>query len=60
MNIDDSNWKWGLFYFNTNDARVWLPKRNPWMGFTLNWAKPMAYVYIFLILVLGLCVPLFF
>jgi len=52
MNIDDSNWKWGLFYYNTNDARVWLPKRNPWMGFTLNWAKPMAYV--------GLCAPLFF
>jgi uncharacterized membrane protein len=57
MNIDDSNWKYGLFYFNTNDTRVWLPKRNPWMGFTLNWAKPMAYVYLIIILILGLCVP---
>jgi len=52
---EDSFWKWGLFYYNPKDSRVWLPKRIPWMGFTLNWAKPQAYAYVFALLVwLGL------
>ena len=40
---DPSNWKWGIFYHNTNDPRVWVPKRNPVMGWTVNFAHRAAY-----------------
>lgn len=37
-------YKWGIFYFNPGDNRVILPKRNPWMGWTLNFANLWTYV----------------
>lgn len=36
-------WK-GPFYFNKKDYRILVPKRNPLMGWTLNFASPYAYV----------------
>lgn len=36
---DRKNWKgpWGrLFYSSERDTRVWVPKRRPTMGWTLN------------------------
>lgn len=34
------NWRGGLMgiYVAPRDPRIWVPKRNPWMGFTLNFA----------------------
>jgi uncharacterized membrane protein len=46
MRKDPSNYKLGLFYYNANDPRVILPKPVKWMGWTLNFAKPMSYVWI--------------
>ena len=40
-----SNW-WGPFYFNLNDARVFLPKRWGW-GWTLNFASRWTYAILF-------------
>ncbi|MCU0360615.1 MAG: hypothetical protein MUF75_07850 [Bacteroidia bacterium] len=40
---DPNNWKWGLFYYNPLDERLFLPKKNPMMGITLNFAKPEAF-----------------
>jgi uncharacterized membrane protein len=28
------------FYFSKKDSRTWVPKSIPWMGWTLNLAKP--------------------
>ena len=28
---DPNNWKWGSFYFNKEDHRLFPPKRIPWM-----------------------------
>lgn len=36
------NWVWGLFYFNPKDERIFPPKRIPWMGWTINFAKPKS------------------
>jgi uncharacterized membrane protein len=36
---EKSNWLWGVFYFNKEDDRIFPPKRIPWMGFTVNFAK---------------------
>jgi uncharacterized membrane protein len=37
-----NNWSESLvgFYFSKRDSRVWVPKSIPWMGWTLNLAKP--------------------
>lgn len=35
-------WIWGIFYYNKEDKRLFPPKRNPWMGFTANFANPKS------------------
>ena len=39
---DPNNWKWGVFYFNKDDKRIFPPKRTPWMGWTVNFANPKS------------------
>jgi uncharacterized membrane protein len=47
--INEAEWKnqenWSgsrleSFYFSKRDTRTWVPKSIPWMGWTLNLAKP--------------------
>ena len=54
--IDDPmNYKWGIFYNNKNDIRTVVPKRNRALGWTLNFARPVSYVFmgLFLLIILG-------
>ncbi|MFM2229305.1 MAG: hypothetical protein RL607_563 [Bacteroidota bacterium] len=47
---DPNNWKWGLFYYNPEDPRIFPPKPIEWMGWTINFANPksiLAFVVIF-------------
>lgn len=46
MRMDPGNYKWGIFYFNPGDSRVILPKRNAWMGWTLNFAHPFSFLFL--------------
>lgn len=40
----DATWRWGMFYVNPEDPRLWVPKR--WGGgWTFNFAHPRAKVY---------------
>lgn len=39
---DPKNWKLGVFYFNPQDKRIFVPKRVAAMGFTINFAHPLA------------------
>ena len=41
-NNNDEYWIWGIFYYNKEDKRLFPPKRNPWMGFTTNFANPKS------------------
>ena len=50
---DPSNWRGGVFYFNRKDPRLMVPKRNPKMGWTLNFGNPLTYL---VLLVLGLVI----
>ena len=43
---DPNNWICGLFYYNKEDQRILPPKRNPIMGFTVNFANPKSVVFI--------------
>jgi hypothetical protein len=54
MRLDPDNYKWGIFYFNPKDSRIILPKRNPYMGFTVNFANPLSYIIIILLFAFGL------
>lgn len=56
MERDPNNWKLGIFYFNPKDKRVFVLKRVPAMGFTLNFGNPLSIlalsaIVIFVILV---------
>ncbi len=47
---DPNNWFWGIFYYNPQDKRVFVLKRVPGMGFTLNFAHRISHVIFALIL----------
>lgn len=47
-----SNWKWGIFYYNKNDKRIFSRKRIRWMGWTLNFANPKSIWFIIVIIFL--------
>lgn len=44
MRNDPENYKWGIFYFNSKDPRMLVPKRNRIMGWTMNFASPYSYL----------------
>lgn len=42
---DPDNWIWGLFYYNKVDRLLLPPKRNPIMGFTVNFANTKSVLF---------------
>ena len=42
------NWHagWVGIYVAPNDSRVWVPKREPWIGWTLNFAHRRSWVWL--------------
>lgn len=46
MNGNPENYKLGLFYFNRSDDRIFVPKLLSQTGWTLNFARPGAYLII--------------
>ncbi len=53
MSKDPSNWK-GPFYFNSKDPRLVVPKLNPNLGATLNFASPYTFLTLGLIIVIAI------
>ena len=51
---DPDNWKWGFVYFNPRDKRVFVLKRLPGMGLTLNFANPYSIIPIAVLLILAI------
>jgi uncharacterized membrane protein len=49
------NWKLGIFYFNPKDKRVFVLKRLPGMGLTINFANPYS-----ILVILGLIALILF
>ena len=50
MSRDPGNWK-GPLYFNRKDPRLMVPKLNPSLGWTLNFASSAAYIAIIALVV---------
>ncbi|HOW39313.1 MAG TPA: DUF5808 domain-containing protein [Bacteroidales bacterium] len=53
MNKNPNNWK-GIFYFNRRDHRLVVPKRDPSLGWTLNFASPYTYLFLIAIIAIAL------
>jgi len=47
---DMQNYKWNAFYYNPDDTRVIVPRRLPFMGFSLNFARKESYLVLFITL----------
>ena len=45
-------WKLGIFYFNSEDKRIFIPKRITAFGLTLNFGNPFSIIFILLLAVL--------
>jgi uncharacterized membrane protein len=54
---DDRCWKAGVFYCNPRDPALMVPKRMG-VGYTLNFAHPIAWIVLGALLILSLAVPL--
>ncbi len=50
---DPSNWKFGVFYFNPKDKRIFPPKRLKSFGWTINFANPVSIAAIILLVILS-------
>ena len=48
---DSGNYKWGIFYCNRADSRIFVPKRFGF-GYTLNFCKPYVTIGFILILLI--------
>ena len=44
----DECWKWGQIYYNPADPSIWIEKRAG-VGYTVNFARPTAWVLVALI-----------
>ena len=51
MSKDTDNWK-GPFYYNKKDPRLIVPKFNPLLGMTLNFASKYVYITIICIFII--------
>jgi uncharacterized membrane protein len=51
MNTNPEHYKWGMFYFNPKDSRVFVPKIDQLRGWTVNFAHPFSYLVIMGIIV---------
>lgn len=41
---DPANWKFGIFYYNRQDKRIFPPKRT-YLGWTINFANPISVLF---------------
>ena len=50
-NYDPSNYKWGIFYYNKADKRIFPPKSFG-IGWTVNFANPVSVFALIVIIIL--------
>ncbi len=51
---EPSHWKFGLFYYNKEDKRIFPPKRFGF-GWTVNFANPLSVsVFLLILIIIGL------
>jgi len=56
---DPEKYKWGIFYFDPEDSRVFVPKNIQWLGYTVNFANPLTYLILAAFIALAIFVGSF-
>ena len=57
---DPRNWKWGIFYFNKADKRIFPRKRYGYFGCTINFTNPMSIIINFSIVIAIVLIAIYF
>jgi uncharacterized membrane protein len=57
---DPDNWRCGIFYYNKQDKRLLPPKRQEWMGWTVNFANTKSVLFFVGMMAFLIFVTLFF
>jgi uncharacterized membrane protein len=57
---DLSKYKFGIFYFNADDENLIVLKSNSKFGYTLNFAKPLAYIFLLILLLVVILITRLF
>lgn len=57
---DPNNWKFGWLYYNKDDKRIFPPKRNKYLGWTVNFANPISIITLFAIVIVIVAVSRYF
>lgn len=55
---DPNNWKCCCLYYNKEDQRLLPPKRQEWMGLTINFANPKSVLVLVFMLLFFLLIVL--
>ena len=58
---DEQNWhgpNWMAFYVSHLDSRTWVPKKIPWMGWTINLGKTAGKMWLVFFIALLIVVAL--
>lgn len=58
MSKDLENWK-GPFYYNRKDPRLIVPKFNPMLGWTFNFASPYSFLALIAIALIIIAIIIF-
>ncbi|KIC62469.1 DUF5808 domain-containing protein [Chryseobacterium taiwanense] len=54
LNEKSSHWKFGFFYYNKEDKRIFPPKRFGF-GWTVNFANPLSVsLFLLILIIIGL------
>lgn len=56
---DPVNWKFGTFYYNKEDPRLFPPKRNKYLGWTINLANPYSILALVILVFVVILITLF-
>jgi len=56
---DPANWRFGIFYFNPADKRIFPPKKLRAFGWTVNFANPLSVLAILGIILLVVAIQTF-
>ena len=48
---DPNYWKYGIFYFNKDDKRLFPPKRNKYFGWTVNFANSTSIIVLVVLVI---------
>lgn len=54
-----NNWKFGVFYFNKADKRIFPPKRNKYFGWTVNFANSTSIIVLLILVILIIVISKF-